>query len=549
MKSKFLICLLVLFMYLAFVSMSFGQQADIILVNGKIFTSDKTNLYVEALAIKSNKIIAIGKTEDIEKMTGNETKKIDLQGKLVIPGFNDAHNHMPDGLDAFHIAFKDMNPSWAVVVDTLKKAVTQIPKGKWIEVTIGPSIANAENSNRFELDKISIKNPIRLLSWWGHVGIYNTSGLNKMGISITQPDPKGAHYERVRNSNTLTGKAFEKNAWSPFTSNDRLSSMRNEKEFIKELQGISNELLQFGITSYQNLCTGATPQDYVKFWQKAGCPFRLRLIKWSDIDTNGKFNIPSISNPNTGVADIKISGTKWLLDGTPIEQGAFKLTSYPNRPGWFGKLNYSEEEIKKMCLDAVKRKDQLIFHIVGGGTIKTVLSVMEKINVDWKALRPRFEHCDDADVSEDFLARIKKLGIIIVQNPAHLMPFDGNFPEGGLKKGLALKSIINNGIPLAIGSDGTTNPFLNLLFATTHPVRPGEALTLEDALIAYTKTAAFAEFEENEKGTLTIGKVADLSILSQDIFKVIPPDLLKTVSLLTMVDGKVVYNSGAISVK
>ena len=525
-----------------------AQKADLVLVNGKIFTSDKTNLYVEALAIKSNKIIAIGKTADIEKMANNSTKKIDLQGKLVIPGFNDAHNHMPDGLDAFHIVLKEMNPTWTTVADTLKKVVTQIPKGKWIEVTIGPSIANSENSNRFELDKISDEHPIRLLSWWGHVGIYNTLGMKKMGISITQPDPKGAHYERVKNSDILTGKAFEKNAWSPYTSYDRLSSMRNEKEYITELQGISKELMQAGITSYQNMCTGAIPQDYVKFWQKAGCPFRLRLIKWADIAANGSFNIPSINNPNTEVPNIKISGTKWLLDGTPIEQGAFKLSPYPNRPEWFGKLNYSKEEIKKMCLDAIKRKDQLIFHIVGGGTIKTVLSVMEKINVDWKSLRPRFEHCDDADVSEDFLARIKKLGIIIVQNPTHLVPFDGNFPQGGLKKGLPLKSIMHNGIPLAIGSDGATNPFLNLMLAITHPVRPSEALTLEDALIAYTKTSAFAEFEENKKGTLTIGKLADLTILSQDIFKVIPPDLLKTVSLLTMVNGKIVYNSGVISV-
>jgi hypothetical protein len=107
--------------------------------------------------------------------------------------------------------------------------------------------------------------------------------------------------------------------------------MRNEKELITELQGISKELLQSGITSYQNMCTGAIPQDYVKFWQKAGCPFRLRLIKWADIAANGSFNIPSINNPNTGIPNIKIGGTKWLLDGTPIEGGAFKLSPYPNR--------------------------------------------------------------------------------------------------------------------------------------------------------------------------------------------------------------------------
>jgi predicted amidohydrolase YtcJ len=124
---------LVLFFFLSTFS-AIAQKADLVLLNGKIFTSDKTNLYVEALAIKSNKIIAIGKTADIEKLANNSTKKIDLQGILVI------------------------------------------------EVTIGPSVANSSNSNRFELDKISATHPIRLLSYWGHVGIYNTLGLLKMGI-------------------------------------------------------------------------------------------------------------------------------------------------------------------------------------------------------------------------------------------------------------------------------------------------------------------------------------------------------------------------------
>ncbi|MBX2953514.1 MAG: amidohydrolase family protein [Leadbetterella sp.] len=109
-----------------------------------------------------------------------------------------------------------------------------------------------------------------------------------------------------------------------------------------------------------------------------------------------------------------------------------------------------------------------------------------------------------------------------------------------------MKSLLKAGIPVAIGSDGPVNPFLNLFFAVTHPLRPSEALTLEEALIAYTATSAFAESEEKNKGTLTAGKLADLAVLSQDIFKVPPPALMSTTSLLTLIDGKIAYDAGVI---
>lgn len=522
-----------------------AQYPDLILSRGKIFTADANQPIVEAIAIAKGRITAIGTSEQIEKRKGPGTKWIDLHGRLVVPGFNDAHNHLPEGLDAVWVNFpeSEMDPSWTVLLDSLREKVRTTPKGKLIQASIGPSIANSPAANRVALDAISKDHPIRLLSWWGHVAIFNTSAFAFFGIPEGTTDPKGGFYERLEDKKTLSGKAFEKNAYSPHTSYQRLLSQRNETVWAGRIQAESNAWLALGITSYQNMCTGAPPEDFRKLFTSINLPVRMRLIRWGDVNTDG-----SLSLPNRNVAPLSnsqplvtVTGTKWLLDGTPIEGGAAQTEDYPGRAGWKGRLNYSDDEIRSMLKEVVQRKDQPMFHVVGDRAVSKLLSLMEEMEVDWPARRVRFEHADGADYAPENLRRIKKLGIIIVQNPTHFIPPPGNVTEA--KYGMALQSLLKAGIPLAIGSDGAFNPFLNILIATTHPQRPSEALTREEAIIAYTRTAAFAEFAEQEKGTLTAGKLADLAILSQDILVVPLPQLMNTRSLMTLVAGRVVFDT------
>lgn len=527
-----------------------AQQPDLILTNGQIFTSDTSQLYVEALAIKGGRIIAIGKSSDIEKLATRQTKRLDLGGMLVVPGFNDAHNHLPGGLKATKLALTGMDPSWQAIQDSLKKAVKRTPEGKWIEGTLGITVANSPEATRFVLDKIAPKHPVRLLSWWGHVGLYNTLGLREMGIAENQPDPKGGFYERMPDGKILTGKGYEKNAYWPNTSYAKMAALRDENAMVAEFKGMTQALLKAGITSYQNMCTGATATDYARLWKKAGLPFRLRLIRWGDMNPDGSLSIPGKDQPKTtpDLPLLTISGTKWLLEGTPLEGGAEQVDPYPNRPGWYGRMNYTLPEIERMCREAVARKDQLHFHIGGSKSMGKLLDLMAAMPVDWKALRPRFEHGDEIDYLPEYIKKAQAMGIIIVQNPTHFAPIDG-FPMGPpATHGMAMKTLLNDHIPLAIGSDGPFNPYLNIMFATTHPRRPSEAISREQAVIAYTRTAAYAEFAETTKGTLTVGKVADLAVLSQNIFKVPTPKLLQTESILTMVNGKVVYDAGLLKV-
>ena len=530
---------------------TYAQNPDLILTNGRIFTSDTAQLYVQALAIRAGRITATGTTAAIEKLAAKTTKRLDLGGMLVVPGFNDAHNHLPDGLKATKMALTGMDPAWQVLLDSLQELVKRVPEGQWIDGIIGLSIVNSPEATRFVLDKIAPKHPIRLLSWWGHVGLYNTLGMQKMGITDTQPDPKGGFYERMANGKTLTGKAFEKNAYNPHTSYQRMVSMRDDKALIDQFREMTQALLKAGITSYQNMCTGASTEDYAKLWKQAGLPFRLRLIQWGDMNADGSLITSSRDLPKTitTLPLLTVNGTKWLLEGTPLEGGAEQVDAYPNRPNWYGRMNYTVPEIETMCREAIARHDQLHFHIAGSKSMGRLLDLMAGMKVDWKALRPRFEHGDEIDYQPQYLEKAKQMGVIIVQNPTHFAPIEG-IPIGPPPThGMAMKTLLNQKIPLAIGSDGPFNPFLNIMFATTHPRRPAESLTREQAVIAYTRTAAYAEFAEQDKGTLTVGKVADLAVLSQNIFTVPIPKMLQTESVLTMVNGVVVYDAGLLNMR
>ncbi len=197
-----------------------------------------------------------------------------------------------------------------------------------------------------------------------------------------------------------------------------------------------------------------------------------------------------------------------------------------------------------MMRDASLGERQLLLHAVGDRTLTVLVRAMARMEVEWPALRVRIEHGDM--LAPDLVPLAKELGVVVVQTPAHFMiPNIKHARFGCSRMGWAqpVRSLIETGIPFAIGSDGPLNPRLNVMFATIHPVNQKEALTVEQALRAYTAGAAFAEFEESRKGTLATGMLADLAVLSQDVFSVAPDQLPKTTSVMTVVGGKIVWEA------
>ncbi|HEY0702618.1 MAG TPA: amidohydrolase family protein, partial [Candidatus Acidoferrales bacterium] len=249
---------------------------------------------------------------------------------------------------------------------------------------------------------------------------------------------------------------------------------------------------------------------------------------------------------------ITVSGTKWMLDGVPVEgtftpRGEYQMPAAPPFDSIFRELplTFSEKEIAAILQESLKNNDQLMVHVSGYRSAKAILNAMDASGSKavWGGRRVRFEHGDG--IFADLAPRVKDYGIVVVQNPSHLMNV---LSEGGdvFAESQPLKSLLDAGIPVALGSDGPTNPFLNIMFATLHTSRRSEAITREQAVVAYTLTSAYAEFAEKDKGSITAGKLADLAVLSQDIFTVPVPDMPKTVSVLTIVGGKTVYDAGVL---
>jgi predicted amidohydrolase YtcJ len=261
------------------------------------------------------------------------------------------------------------------------------------------------------------------------------------------------------------------------------------------------------------------------------------------------------SLPRNPTPLITVSGTKWMLDGTPVERTFEARDAGIHRSGVpfetifsdFG-LTFPRSEIEKMLQESLRNNDQLMVHVFGYNSAASMLNAMTALGGKeaWAGRRVRFEHGDG--LFPDLIPRARQMGVVVVQNPSHLDVVT-IFPGLSLKRAQPLRTLLAAGIPVALGSDGPMNPYLNIMFATTHPDRPSEAITREQAVIAYTATSAYAEFAEKDKGTLEPGKLADLAVLSQDIFSVPTEELPKTESVLTMVGGRVVYDSGVLTRK
>lgn len=515
----------------------YSQKADIVLINGKVFTSDQKQLYTEAVAIKGNKILAVGKTADIQKLSDQHTNVIDLQGKTVVPGFNDAHFHHRAYISGYTIPYPEdgSEPTWQQLSDSVISAVKRTPAGTFIIATIGNNVGTDTSINRFVLDKLSPDHPLVLGAYWGHVTYFNSAAIKALGMTETEPNVKGGVFERIPGTKRVNGRAYEHAC--DLISN-RLPT--NSALFGASLKDLGQQAAYFGVTTIQNMCTGGTPDKYVQELSKVSFPVRLRLIRWNQVKPDGSLFIPSAQLKNTQLPLVTVSGSKWMLEGTPIERLAWYSMDYQDQPGWSGRMDYSKAEVRKMLQELQVRKDQPMFHVVGDSTTDFVLNELNRSANTWKNRRVRFEHGDGLMPASYKTA--KDLNIIVIQNPSHFMLPDvlpKRFAPKILNEIQPVKSLLRAGIPVALGSDGPVNPYLNIMFACMHPLRPQEALTVEEAVIAYTKTSAYAEMRD-DKGMLAPGQLADLVVLSQDIFTAPLQALPGTFSVLTMVDGKII---------
>ncbi|MEP6782018.1 MAG: amidohydrolase [Acidobacteriota bacterium] len=516
---------------------------DTILVNGKIFTANPSQPWVQALALRGDRVVAAGDVATVSALAGPSTHKIDLGGRTVVPGFNDAHTHITISppSDLLTLPF---DPTIDQIAEALRAQLKTTPSGKIIRAEFGETAWEAPNFTRAWLDSIAPEHPVWLSAFTGHGVLLNSKALAFAGLDEKTPEPDGGKILRDAQGK-LNGRLEE---YGNSFANQRFALKTDQAEVVRIYQQFAGEARRYGLTSVQLLGDALPAADASEALVAADVPIRWKYFRFPIGVANTTIDSRPPMPPQPS-ARIDMRGMKWILDGTPIERLGFLREPYADAPGQRGRLNLPAERIDQFVGWAYGTEDPLAVHAVGDAAIEAYVSAVERIGRPeiWQAKRPRIEHGDM--ISPDMIPRLKAMHMLVVQNPLHF-----TFPEIMLarygKERMAwvqpMKSLLEAGIPLAIGSDGPMNPFLNIMAAVTHPTNPKEALTREQAVSAYTTAAAFAEFQEHDKGQLAVGMFADLAVLSDDLFTVPVEGIEAIRSVMTIFGGRIIYDTGVI---
>ena len=531
-----------------------GAQATKILHNGKIFTGDSCNKWAEAIVIQHRFIVYVGNNKDAMKFANSNSEIIDLQDKLVIPGINDAHMHiLPYNSNGPMLISPDAmlgpGPTLEELLTLIEQATWAYPAGTWLYAPIGWIVFDNPQVTRFLLDEVAPNHPVVLP--YMHTLIVNTSALQTVGISETEPDPFGGVYERFPGTDVLNGRLHEYAEYNFIRS----VTMQVPLEQLRQMyQQYIDAAVSLGVTTVQDLPVGLTNQRAVEVLEGMDLKMRIRLINIPmTMEEAGQWSPGSLIRPFW--SKLTTTGVKWFHDGTVIERLGAVTEPYCDRPGWYGMFNFPLDVYQQIVAGGLKSPvdfQQRLFHTFGDRAVDNLLNAMSNTAPDRKWQRQRVQLIHGDMIREDHIPSIKNKGLIVVQNPTHLAVPHLMIQRYGIERMATiqpLKSLLEAGIPLALGSDGIgdiISPFVDIMFAVIHPTRPAEGLTVEQALIAYTSGSAYAEFKEHVKGTLKPGMLADIAVLSQDIFSIPPDQLPAAFSLLTIVDGEIVYNAGAL---
>lgn len=522
-----------------------------ILHHGTVFTADPDSLWAEAVAVEGHRILAVGTNAEILALARPGTTLVDLGGRALIPGLDDAHVHVlaPEGayLNDPTSFIPGPGPSLAEISGLIAGASAAVPQGTWLFAFIGASVFDDPAATRFALDIVSPDHPVALFAWTGHGIWVNTKAMETLGLSETEPDPFGGYFTRVPGSDVITGEAHE---YAEFAIRRRLYDLLPDAHLVAQYQTFAADAARFGYTSLQDIPVGLRHDRALEVLNDADVPLRVRSLCFPLTPDE------PCEAPCRGLGPrVNGDGVKWITDGTPIERLACVETAYQDRPGEYGSCNVPPGSMRSILRDhrhGPPAREQVLFHAVGDGAIDRILDGLEQTGGahTWRHRRIRIEH-GDLLFPWDY-GRARDLGVIVVQNATHLAS-TATFAERFVPEVFAelepLRTLLEEGIPLALGTDGigrAQSPFVDLFLATIHPTRPSEALTLEQALIAYTHGSAYAEHEEHRKGMLRPGMLADLAVLSQDIFHVPPVAIPATYSVRTMVGGKVIWDAGVL---
>ncbi len=521
------------------------EPADLLLHNGKIVTVDEEFSIREAIVVRGDRIVAVG---DNSLLTAYDAATVvDLEGKMLMPGFNDTHIHISG------------DPPWeidltgATSIDDIKQLVADMSSaledGHWI-TGYGWSedqLAERRRPLRWDLDEAAPGNPVILTRAGGHSAVANSLALELADVTRDTPQPEGGVIEHDA-SGEPNGVIRERQGivsrLAPRASRDQV-----RPSFVEHLR----ELLGLGITSIVQ--AGVSTTGY-ESWESVYDEYRGELpratvqIRWA-----GRGGMQAF-NKITGDGDewLRVGAVKVLVDGGFTGPAAYTIEPYKGQPDYRGKLNLSAEELITLIDEAHEMGWQMGFHAIGDAAIKlTVDAFVEAITAT-----PRGDHrhylnhftVTPPAATMDLMA---EYGIHIAQQPNFTYTLEGryaaNLDEERLAHNSPLRTPMDHGVFVAIGSDILPiGPMFGLYAAVTRKGMSGavygedERLTMEEAVRAYTEYGAYLTFEEGLKGTLEPGKLADMVVLSDDLFTIDPDDLLDVEVEMVVLGGRIVVD-------
>ena len=545
---------------LVYVSQAFGQTvtADLVITNSNIRTMDAKRSVVRSIAVLNGKIVALGSDADTRSLIGPKTRVIDAKGKLVLPGFNDAHVHfLETGLQLSLLDLRDAKTS-EEFVQRIKEYAAKMPKGRWI---VGGKWdhENWKPNNlptAAMIDGVTPDNPVFIDRLDGHMALANSLAMKQAGLSKDTKDVAGGQIVRDANGNP-TG--ILKDAAMDIV-NDRIPLLTfNER--LEAIIAASDNAASLGVTSVQDLGYTTDPvkvrgmdigvyQELVRQGKLKtrvyACSPLSEYKRWANTGVTAAF----------GNAMLRTGCLKGYADGSLGSRTAWMFEPYLDDPTTSG---LEAEEITADAIAADKAGLQVMVHAIGDRANRKILDIYETATKSngMRDRRFRIEHAQHLRPQE--IPRFGKLKVVASMQPIHLID-DGRWAwkrldETRLKGAYAFRKLLDTDAVLAFGSDSpvaSMNALWGIYAAVTRRTLdnknpngwiPEQRITVDEAVRAFTYGSAYAEFQENVKGTIEVGKLADLVIISDDIFTLNPIKIKDARVLLTIMDGKVIFES------
>jgi predicted amidohydrolase YtcJ len=543
-------------------------KADIIFVHANVYTGTPANTPFasiqreEAIAVRGDRIEAVGKSFDLQKLKGPQTQVVDLGGRFVMPGFNDTHLHLADaGMTKLSVDLTGVK-SLDDLRERVAKKVGEAKAGDWIlgsgwDETLWPVKATP---TRWDLDEVSNGHPVFLGRIDGHIAVANTRALQLSSVTLASRDPQGGHIDRNENGEP-TG-ILRETAQGAVTE---VIPKPTHEQMRQAIELALSDLAAHGITSAQDYSPAWENFEIYEELEREG-KLTARISEWLPFDDSlGELSRKRNSHPQSDLM-LHTGMLKGFMDGSLGSHTAAMLQPYADDANNSGLPRYEATKLNEMTKERVLAGFQVGFHAIGDKGVQMALDAFAEGE---KAAREA--HVKAPDGSEEFrlriehaqvttpqqIARFKELKVIASMQPNHLLS-DMRWAQARLGPQRAATSyawlaFLNKGVTLAFGTDypvEPVTPFRGLYAAETRRSEdgkqeyfPAQRLTTDQAITAYTQGSAYAEFEEQEKGKLVPGMLADFVVLDRDVTATPAEKLLGTQVLRTVVGGKTVYEA------